>query len=269
MKKHVLALGVLLSACGLVSAQTEKGTKMLGVGLSYDSKNNIHNIQYTLQSLYDYAIPATAAKVNSHYKKRYINTVIDFSAGYFIAKNLQVGAQANIGFSQNSTKSNNDLYYLNYNTTGYSNSSIKNNITTSSVGLFGRYYFPIKEGKWYAFGQLSGLYSLNKVKYTGDFTSQNHIIWDSDSSTVHYISFSDSYTQKYKFTNLVIQADAGIAYFISPNFSVETSVLNARYIKQKTRDFEGYSSSTKPQELELWEYGAFLNLNLAVKYFFK
>ncbi|SFB75992.1 Translocated intimin receptor (Tir) C-terminus [Flexibacter flexilis DSM 6793] len=273
MKKHALALGVLLSASGLVSAQTEKGTKMLGVGISYDSKNNnssrIYDGVYTTYPILSLDT-VTTTKNHNEQKVRNQEINLNLSAGYFIAKNLLVGGQVGLGYAHSADKRNYSVDYLKYNTTGYSNTTVKNTITTSSVGLFGRYYFPIKEGKWYAFGQLSGLYSFNKVKYTSDHTVHNSLFWTSDTSNVSFFSHEGGYTQKYKSTNLVVQADAGIAYFISPNFSVETSVLNVRYTKQKPHDFEGYDyDSGKPSQLEFWEYGAFLNLNLAVKYFFK
>lgn len=275
MKKHVLTLAVLLSAYGLASAQTEKGTKMFGMGLSYDSQNNnstrTYDRAYTKTSFP--TVPSdTITMMNVHNENKQRNQTInlDISAGYFIAKNLLVGAQAGIGYAHNTDTRNSDGYYLKYNTSGVSNSINKNNITASSVGIFGRYYFPIKEGKLYAFGQLSGSCSFNNIKYTNNYTGNNLLLYYSD--TIVFNNYSDVITQKYKTTNLHAQADAGIAYFVSPKFSIETSVLSARYTKQKPHNMEGYDgyiSTTKPSQLEFWDYGAFLNMNLAVKYFFK
>ena len=147
MKKQILLFVTLLIVL-FVSAQTEKGSKLVSVGIG---GFNYGHSDYTTS----YSNTPTVYNSTSNSFNIYINPTV----GCFLMDNLAVGGNINFGYYSSKSKSSN---------TGSTTTSDNTyNSPSIYVGPFARYYFGAgSKGKIYAQVNVSYGFYPSKSKYT-------------------------------------------------------------------------------------------------------
>ncbi|SFB75977.1 hypothetical protein SAMN05421780_101321 [Flexibacter flexilis DSM 6793] len=173
-----------------------------------------------------------------HSETKYRNTELNgsISGSYFILENLSVGLGFDIGRTRNYQKSASVfLGESEYET-------IQSNYT---VNIFSRYYHPIWDNKLFVLGQANA--GMGRLK--SDNSYSNSGITDTNKGNL------DTYSAG---------VNLGLAYFITPKFSIETSVLHFKYTNYKYQDRPDLGNYTSRD----YDYGLIGNLNLSAQFYF-
>lgn len=213
-----------LMGTAIISAQSEKGTKFIGgtFNLSGSTTNQTNNL------------------LGTPYQNSSAGYGISPEIGYFLKKNLAIGASINLYQSKTNNDGNGNSP-LDYSTAKY------NNIGAS---IFMKYYHPIYEKLYFLLNP-----SIGYGHAKNDFTNYNY------SSN----SFSGSTTKTNSFGVSIIP---GISYFASSRLSFQTTFGNLFYNNSKnTNSGVNYDNTSKGDN-----YGLNLSsatLTFGMSYYFK
>lgn len=224
MKKKILVVITLLSISSAYT-QTDKGQKFIGGQM---------NLQGSTSAIVDDLM----LNNNQNFS---VNVVP--SLGFFVKDNFAVGATLNYGYSRASLRRETPVVGLPY-------SYISTNQNTSNgfgIGGFARYYFDLSERfNFYLNGGINYTYSNQE-----NITTENDPSNGNPGTPISRINLLNT-------ANIAISP--GFAFFVTPKFSIQTSIGSAYY--QFTNS---HSKQTPTYTSNMANYG--FNLNLTSFYF--
>jgi Outer membrane protein beta-barrel domain len=230
MKKIIICLTAFL--CTLYTSaqtQTDKGNFVLG-----------GNINYTLKT-YD----------NSVYDFYYSNLTqensftINPNIGYFVNKNLAIGADVFYAYQQQKYNINNFQTYQPLNSFQAETTESLTNVSTFGLGAYLNYYVPI----------------IDKLS----FFVNNSISFANGNVETKYSDTTIS-SQDGKISGFGIAVSPGLIYFVSPRLSFQTKFADLHYRSIKTKPNESIRNS------EITDFGIGADsstLLFGVNYYFK
>ncbi|SFB73565.1 Outer membrane protein beta-barrel domain-containing protein [Flexibacter flexilis DSM 6793] len=177
---------------------------------------------------------------NSNRKSKGFDLSILPTAEYFIANNLSIKAQLGVGYSKYTNE------YMSY--SAYSTKNKSNNL---SAGAYVRKYIPVIDKKLFVFVDAGLNYGYTKK------------------NTQYNDSYFGSYETDVKINQYSVGAYSGIAYFISPKFGIESSLLKLEYSHSNDKTTNTNTPTPENTTTSTLGLGLVSGLNLTLKYYFK
>lgn len=253
MKKNISLIVILfLVGFSAANAQIAAGTKAVGAGFGFKNQRYEHG--------------------DTKYRNTELNGSL--SGSYFLFKNFSLGFEASINKEVDKEITQRQSMGAVLGEEPYYTTTTTNKIITPNINIVTRYYYSVWDNKLFAFGQ--GFAGLGQIKTTYKYEGNDpyHIptyyivnpygvIYGSQPNQGNYILTTPSNTTR---TNTYSAGvNFGLAYFVTPKFSLETSVLHFNYInyryKDKPANFGKYTSHD-------YNYGLIGNVNLSLQYYF-